>query len=110
MKRRDFLTYVAASVPVIAGPAIPAEAQTGSAAAKLARISILTYNFTSRLKLPGQPPGADRTIAVSDIPQMFADTWGVHNIEFQHSHFESTEMSYLAQLRARIGKVGSRMT
>lgn len=105
MRRRDFLRQSAA-----AGFALRASAQSAGNAAKLPRISILTYSFTSRLKLPGQPPGPDRTTAVLDIPQMFADTWGVHNVEFQHSHFESTETSYLTELRARIAKVGSKMT
>ena len=110
MKRRDFLTRVAAAAPLIADLTTPARAQSVVNSAKLARISIMTYNYTSRLKLPGQPSNADRNIAVLDIPQMFADTWGVHNVEFQHSHFESTETSYLMELRARIGKAGSRMT
>jgi hypothetical protein len=30
-------------------------------------------------------------------------TWGVHNIEFRHNHFESTETSYLTDQRARTG-------
>jgi sugar phosphate isomerase/epimerase len=110
MKRRDFLSCVAAATPLIAGSTAPLKAQSAGDPAKLARISIMTYNYTSRLKLPGQPPGAERTIAVLDIPQMWVDTWGIHNVEFQHSHFESTETSYLMELRARIAKLGSKMT
>lgn len=108
MKRRDFLKCGAATMPVIGGLRVNGQPQAD--AAKLARISIMTYDYTSRLKLPGQPPRADRTIAVLDIPQTFVDAWGVHNIEFQHSHFESTETAYLMELRSRIAKAGSKMT
>jgi hypothetical protein len=79
-------------------------------AAKLARISIMTFNFNSRLKLEGQAPNPDRTLEIFDIPRMYADTYGVHNVELQHSHFASTATSYLKDLRARIEQVKSRMT
>jgi sugar phosphate isomerase/epimerase len=110
MKRRDFLRCAAAATPLIGDLTIPVKAQGQPDTAKLARISIMTYNYTSRLKLPGQSPSADRTIAALDIPQVFADAWGVHNVEFQRSHFESTETSYLMELRSRIAKAGSKMT
>ena len=124
MKRRDFLRRAAAGAPVIAGftqsaiaqgaPDPTAQLDKGApaavSAAKLARISIMTYNFTSRLKLEGQAPNPDRMLELFDIPQLFADTYGVHNVELQHSHFASTETSYLQELRARIEKVKSRMT
>ena len=124
MKRRDFLIGAGAGAPVIAGftgsaiahgapdQAAPLDkgAPAAVTAAKLARISIMTYNFTSRLKLEGQAQNPDRILDLFDIPQLFADTYGVHNVELQHSHFASTETSYLKKLRARIEKVKSRMT
>jgi hypothetical protein len=124
MKRRDFLTRAAAVGPALAGLIQRAAAQgppdqsmplgKGAPAAvapdKLARISIMTYNFTSRLKLEGQPPNPNRILEIFDIPQMYADVYGVHNIELQHSHFASSETSYLRDFRARIEKVKSRMT
>jgi hypothetical protein len=79
-------------------------------AAKLARLSIMTYNFTSRLKLEGLPPNPDRVLDLFDVPRYFADTYDVHNIEVQHSHFASTEESYLKDFRARIEKAQSQMT
>ena len=103
MKRRDFLRGAAAFAP-----ALSALAQ--ASADKLTRVSIMTYNFTSRMKLEGQPPSPDRVLELFDIPQMFADTYGVHNVELQHSHLASTETSYLKDLRARVEKAGSRTT
>jgi hypothetical protein len=94
------------------GPPAPLDngVPAAAGAAKLARISIMTYNFTSRLKLEGQAPNPDRILEIFDIPQMYADVYGVHNVELQHSHFASTETSYLKEFRARIEKVKSRMT
>jgi len=123
MQRRDFLMRAAAGAAAMAGCTRNAIAQgaPGQAApldqgapaavgaAKLARISIMTYNFNSRLRLDGQPPNADH-LEIFDIPQMYADIYGVHNIELQHSYFRSTETSYLKEFRARIEKVKSRMT
>jgi Xylose isomerase-like TIM barrel len=36
--------------------------------------------------------------------------YGVHNVELQHTHFASTESSYLKEFRGHIEKVNSRMT
>ena len=124
MNRRDVLRGAAAVAPIWAGLTRSAMAQGQADAAapldrgvpaavsadKLARISIMTYNFTSRLKLEGQPPSPNRVLDLFDIPQYFADTYGVHNVELQHSHFASTETGYLNDFRARIEKLKSRMT
>jgi Xylose isomerase-like TIM barrel len=110
-----------AGMAVLAGKAVAQEppgqappldkgSPSPAGAAKLARISIMTYNFNSRLKLEGQPPNPDRILEIFEIPEMYADVYGVHNVELQHSHFASTEPSYLKEFRARIEKVKSRMT
>lgn len=114
MKRRDFLLGAAAAVAGIAS------ARTGRAQgpnqgkqarqATLDRIAIMTLNFQRMLKLPDLPEGPDRTLELFDVPQMLADRYGVHKIEFQHYHIPSTEPSYLKELRARIEKNKSRMT
>ena len=110
MNRRNFLAGIATAWPLIDRLTGRAKAQSAPDPAKLERVSIMTYNYRAKLKLPGQAPSPDRTLAVFDIPQMYVDTWGVHNIEFQHNHFESTETSYLTDLRTRIAATKSRMT
>jgi hypothetical protein len=142
MNRRDFLINTTAGAAAFAGlsralfaqgrggtpidwtadPGKPANAD----AVKLARISMMTLNFSPLLKLPAAPaapppPGATppanpnpappvaRTLEVFDIAQMVADVYGVHNVEFQHSHIPSTESVYLRDLRAHIEKSKSRM-
>src|ERR1017187_634604 len=95
MNRRDFVKGAAAIASVVTGLKTSANAQgaqnqaapldkgapAAASAAKLARISIMTYNFTSRLKLEGQAPNPNRILDLFDIPQMFADTYGVHRSE-----------------------------
>jgi hypothetical protein len=75
--------------------------------AKLARIAIMTLNFSNMLKTPQNPNG---TIDILDIGQMYADMYGVRNIEMQHSHFLSTEESWLKELKARYDRTQSRVT
>jgi hypothetical protein len=107
MKRREFLM----SATAIAGlaSARPAFGQTADRA-KVSRIAIMTLNFHALLKLPGQAPSPDRTLDVFDLPQMYADTYGVHNLEWQHYHLPATEPSYYKELRARVEKVKSNVS
>ena len=109
MKRREFLLTAAAVTGLVGSGR--AWAQTGRAdAAKLGRISIMTLNFTNLLKTPGQPDSPERTLDLFDLPDMYADVYGVHNIELQHYHMASSNPSYFRALRARIDRAKSRAT
>jgi hypothetical protein len=77
---------------------------------KLDRVAIMTLNFESMMRVPGLWEGPNDTLELFDIPVMFADRYGVHNIEIQHTHFASTELGYLKDLRSRVEKAGSRFT
>src|SRR5262245_30371015 len=102
MERREFLIGAAAAAGVLR--AERGWAQAADRAARLDRIAMMTLNFTTLLKTPGQPPGPDRTLDLFDLPQMYVDTYGVHNIELQHYHAASTEPSYYKEFRARVDK------
>ena len=65
---------------------------------------MMTLNFTSLLKTPWQPPSPDRTLDIFDLPQMYVDTYGVHNIELMHYHLASTEPAFFKELKARVDK------
>jgi hypothetical protein len=109
MKRREFLMGAAAVAAAGLGrpaAAAPRAMQQGKQAA-LNRISIMSLNFQNMLKVPDTQPGPDRTLELFDYPQMIADTYGVHKVEFQHYHLPSTEESYLKELRKNIEKVKS---
>src|SRR5262245_61775320 len=94
------------SNPAPVNPGVPAQVD----AAKLARRASMTLDVQNILKLPGQADRPTRTLEIFDVPQMYADVYGVHNIEMQHSHIISTEDSYLKELRARVEKTQSRIT
>jgi hypothetical protein len=112
MKRREFISGAAVAAVAAVGMSRVVRAQTARQPnpATLARIAIMTFNFNGILKLPNQPASQSRTLDVFDVPQMLADTYGVHNVEFQHTHIASTEESYLRELRGRLDKSQSRMS
>jgi hypothetical protein len=77
--------------------------------AKLDRIGVMTLSFNGVLKSDRYPNDPKRTLDILDAPQMIADRYGVHHVEFQHTHFASTEPSYLTELRGRLKKAKSHM-
>jgi sugar phosphate isomerase/epimerase len=111
MQRREFLMTTAAAVGAlkVARPAAGV-AQQAADPRKLARISMMTLNFTTLLKTPHQPPSPDRTLDLFDLPQMYIDTYGVHNVELMHYHMASTEMSFFKAMRERMDRTKSQTT
>jgi hypothetical protein len=112
MSRRDFLlTAAVAGVARTRGLWAQSAAQARQVKqSTLDRIAIMTLNFQSLLKLPDLPEGPNRTLELFAVPEMLADRYGVHKVEFQHYHIPSTEPSYLKELRAQIEKTRSTMT
>jgi sugar phosphate isomerase/epimerase len=125
MQRRDFLIGTAASAAAMAGWSGIAAAQGrgqgrggqgGSPANvspdKLARIALMTLNFNSILKLPTQEATPERTLDLLDLPQMYVDVYGVHNIEFQHSHLVQAEKdpAFTKEIKARVDAAKSQVT
>ena len=90
------------------GPGTPANVP----AAKLARVNIMTYDFSSMLKFPWtQNPTETQTINFLDLPQMYQDVYGLNHIEFQHSHLVDTsghqqqrppDPNFFHQVRAKL--------
>src|SRR5690348_4743763 len=112
MKRREFL--ITAGAGFTAAIAMSKTARAQSAAAKRARIAIMSLSFNPILKNANQEyqdtllaegvPKPVRTLDILDIGQVCADKWDVHNIELQHQHFPSTEESFLKDFKARLAK------
>jgi sugar phosphate isomerase/epimerase len=129
MKRRDFLAGAVVSAATVVGltgqggqgaqPPAPGGRQGGGqggrggrgrgpapvAPAKLARISLMTLNFNSYLKNPNnQNPTPDQTLTPFDLPKMYVETYGVHNIEYQHQTIvqSETDPEYIKELKARL--------
>jgi hypothetical protein len=110
MERREFLMSAAAVAGLATVRGVRGQAPAGADKAKLARIAMMTLNFTNLLKTPFQPDSPERTLDLFDLPDMYADMYGVHNIELQHYHMASAEPSYYQALRARIDRAKSTAT
>src|SRR5438874_233427 len=99
MNRREFLVGTAAAAGLASTRHGWAQVRDQ---AKLARVAIMSLAFGSIFKNPDQPANPARTLDIMDIGQMYADHYGVHNVEMQHTHFPSTEESWLKDFRARL--------
>lgn len=109
MRRRDFLISSAIAVAGTANGRAQSSDRSEPDRKKLDRIGIMTLSFNSVLKSAAHPDDPKRTLDILDAPQMIADRYGVHHVEFQHAHFASTEPSYLKEVRERLRKAKSNM-
>ena len=119
MIRRDFLarlagtTLAAGLMPDLEGLAASAQghASRPSSEAKRERISISTWSlhnyFQSTREKEFNLPGP--MLALLDFPEMIADRYKVHNLEFCAPHFASTEPAYLQELRGRLASTRSHL-
>ena len=101
MERREFLIGAA----MAAGVARTTWAQ-GSDKAKLARIGVHYGSISSLIKDPLHPDDPKRVFDLLDLPQMYAERFGVHYIEPGAAYFASTEKDYLDEFKARLKKAG----
>ena len=143
MRRREFLVGTAAAGAAaiagmtgagaqgqapVAGQAPPAGGQRQGAsagrgrgpapaqvpAAKLARIAIMSLDHGSILKLPwNATPTETQTLALMDLPQYYIDAYGVHNVEFQHTHLvngtrTAPDPAFFREFKAKFDQVGSK--
>jgi sugar phosphate isomerase/epimerase len=137
MKRRDFLVSAAVTAASVVGlpgqgtqtPA-PGGRQGGPgdqgrggggrgrgpapvAPEKLARISLMTLNFNAYVKNPNnQNPTPEQTLTPFDLPKMYVENYGVHNIEFQHQTIvqSETDPAFIKELKARLDENKMTMT
>lgn len=99
MRRREFLigsAIAAGSAHKIWGQASDKE--------KLSRIGIMTSSFSSIVKNPDHPDDPKRTFELLDLPDMYAEHYGVHYMEPTCQHFTSTETPYLQEFAGRLKK------
>lgn len=134
MNRRHFLVGAASGVTAFAGlanaqaptaPAAPAAGRQGGGgrgrggspaavpAERLARLSMMTLNHGSMLKLPwNATPNENQTIALFDLPQYYIDTYGIRNVEFQHQHLAQSQDNpdpvFFREFKAKFDAAGSK--
>jgi hypothetical protein len=125
MNRRQFLVGGAAGASAIATRTLmgTAQAPVGGGqgrgggrgrganipAEKLARISLMTLNFNSVLKLPWTAnPRPSQTMDLMDLPQYYMDQYGVPNMEFQTDHLAQDperalpDAAFFKEMRAKL--------
>jgi hypothetical protein len=127
MNRRQFLVGGAAGAAATAARGITGNAQAPAGggqgrgggrganipAEKLARISLMTLNFNSVLRLPWTTsPRPTQTIDLLDLPQYYMDQYRVPNMEFQTDHLAPDpehalpEPEFFKQMRAKLDAAG----
>ena len=130
MNRRHFLFTGAAGAAAIAARGITGMAQAPAGggqgrggggrgrsanipAEKLARISLMTLNFNSIMKLPWTAnPRPTQTLDLLDLPQYYMDTYRVPNMEFQTDHLAQDpehalpDAEFFKQMRAKLDAAG----
>ena len=117
MKRRDFLTRIAAATAAAgnAGRAgdlwAAAPGHATSAADKHHRIAVSTWSlhnyFQSTREQEFTLPG--KMLELLEFPEMIADRYKVHHVEICAPHFASTETGYLKEVKDRLAKAHSQV-
>jgi sugar phosphate isomerase/epimerase len=119
MKRRDFLTSLAAgaSVALAGDGASPQHNRRAKAhrsppaPSKLDRVCVSSWsfhNFFESTRESGAPEPVERFVLL-DFPQIIADRYKVHNLEFVAPHFASLEAAYLNELKWNLSGARSRL-
>jgi sugar phosphate isomerase/epimerase len=82
-------------------------------ASKLARISLMQLNFNALLiPASGTPTNPNQTLTIFDLPKVYVENYGVHNIEFQHSNIlkSETDPNFIKELKAKLDEYKMTMT
>lgn len=119
MKRRDFFaSLLAGAAGVLHGHALaaPRTRRRGIHRAppvptQLSRIGVSTWSFgnyfqDTRAASTRSPAGR---LALLDFPEMIADRYQVHNLEFATPHFPSFELTYLQELSSSLTRAHSKL-
>jgi sugar phosphate isomerase/epimerase len=116
MIRRDFITRIAGGAAALAlGGELSGNTRRRpagvDASGKRSRISISTWSLHNYFQATREKdctlPG--NMLALLDFPEMIADRYKVHNLEFCAPHFASTEKAYLQELKSRLVRAHSRL-
>jgi sugar phosphate isomerase/epimerase len=85
---------------------------------KLARISLMQLDFNGLLKPepnannPNPTPTPYQTLTIFDLPKVYVENYGVHNIEFQLDRVRKSETdpSFIKELKAKLDEYKMTMT
>jgi hypothetical protein len=79
--------------------------------AKLDRVGISTWSFHNYFQATREPDSklTGQMLALLDFPEMIADQYDVHNLEFVAPHFASIEPAYLQEIKSKLVVAHSRL-
>lgn len=115
MNRRELITRIGGTAAAVAAfsaepvkllAAVQAQVSKADASAKLSRISVSTWSLHNYFKTTrdGDFKGTGAMLELLNFPEMIADKYKVHHIEICAPHFDSTNASYIGDLKARLAK------
>jgi sugar phosphate isomerase/epimerase len=108
MDRRNFLRTASLSGAAMA--ATPMVAVRCTPADPMDRIGLTTVVFRNRFQSTCPKDVALREeLSLSSIPEYFADRFGIHNVELWALHFESTNDTYLDDIKKALKKSQCRL-
>ncbi|HMD95822.1 MAG TPA: TIM barrel protein [Terriglobia bacterium] len=77
----------------------------------LDRVGISSWSFRAYFQATREPDSklTGQMLALLDFPEMIADQYDVHNLEFVAPHFASAEPAYLQEIKAKLLVAHSRL-
>jgi sugar phosphate isomerase/epimerase len=114
MQRRDFLaSLLAGATNAVSGQMASAgqarHRRARPAPSKLERVGISTWSFHNQFEATRDSSVDAPLLALLDFPEMVADHYKVHSLEFVAPHFPSLEPAYLDELRSSLHRARSRV-
>ena len=112
MKRREFMIRsTAGAIALCASSGARPQSSTQDSGAKRARVCVSSWSFHNLFTTTHdkKAPPLDKPLKVLDFPEMIADRYHVHNLEIVSPHFESSEPSYIRDLKARLERAHSHL-
>ena len=101
MKRRKFIQNSGVAAGALL--AAPSFFNACSANDSMSRIGLTTVVFRNRF-LSTNPDASGDLLTLETVPEYFQDRFGIYQPEFWSEHFESTEPSYLKELKMALDK------
>jgi sugar phosphate isomerase/epimerase len=101
MKRRKFIQNSGVAAGALL--AAPSFFNACSGNNSMSRIGLTTVVFRNRF-LSTNPDASGDLLTLETVPEYFRDRFGIYQPEFWSEHFESTEPSYLKELKMALDK------
>jgi len=114
VKRRAFVRDAAAGTLAAAvasrfGATRAAGEEAKDAPGKLGRVAVTTWSLHAFFPQTKEKDVTGETLDLRRFPELVADRYHVHNLELCSTHFESTDASYLRDLKAALTRAHARV-